>query len=538
MLRRCLHIFLLLIPAYALQAEDAVDLSELPKHLLSISDDLYYDYNKAIDKIDSIYDQLNEDQQLEYKPYFFYFNAFKAYKNSDYNHALTYADSSLTYFLWHENDEWEARCVLVMAFTAEALVLDNFAMSYYETASQLSKDKVVKGLSLLGLARSKERLKKNADGIVDKAIHLLESTEIIESHLLARRSYYSFNRKDTNLVSELLKVEQKYLSLGNLMYAATTNKQVSYYYRANEDYNRAKEYAYRAIDQISATRDSNSVFTSSLYLYSSNILLLQNQFDSAKVFIEKAIKINKRLDISQANFYAYQRLSEIFRYREDYKSADQNSQYAIQCQKDINEIKRSGSALLAEVLINREYIDGELTKTKVYQYIRLGLFVVLSLVFFRALINRFRRQVEAKDVEVIKLQEDNTVLQKNALEMLSIVKKLEKESSLLSASEDFEKRLMSDSELSSTLPQDFCNAYQKNISAFSFQHIKLSQAEVRTAVMLAMDIPSKSIVKLQCIEPDTLKTYRKRIRRKLKLEVGTDLNSHLKTLLYDLSKNI
>lgn len=538
MLWRYLHILILLLSTCSLLAEGEVDMNDLPKHLLAISDDLYYDYNKAIDKIDSIESSLTETARIEFKPYFCYFNAFRAYKSSDYTHALTHADSALTFFLWHENDEWEARCVLTMAFTAEALTLDNYALSYYETASQLSKDNVVKGLSLLGLARSKNKLREDTKDIVKEAIDLLESTNIIESHLLAIRSYFLFNRNDENLVPELLKVEQEYLKLGNLVYAATTNKQLSYYYRSTDDYVNAEKFAIKALDQINMTRDSVSVFSGSLYMYTSNILLIQNRLNKAQNYIEKAIDINNELNINQSNYYAYQRLSELNRHYEDYKSAYQNSQNAINCQIEMYETKRSGSALLAEVLINRDYIDRELNKTKIYQYIRLGLFVVISLVFFRGLINRFRRQVEAKDVEVVKLQEDNTVLQKNAMEMLSIVKKLEKESSLLTASEDFEKRLSKDVELSTTLPKDFCNAYQKNISSFSFEHNKLSQAEVRTAVMLAMEIPSKSIVKLQCIEPDTLKTYRKRIRRKLKLEPGIDLNVHLKTLLYELGKNV
>lgn len=538
MLQKISHILLLLILAFRSVAGTPVDETNLPQLLLTISDDLYYNFDGVIDKIDSIKGHLSEQQQLKYQPHFSYFKAYTAYRNSEYDRALAFADSALTYFLWNESGEWESRCILVMAFTAEALTLDNYALSYYETAAQMTRDNIVKGISILGTARSKRRLHVDYKYDVNLAVSLLEETGIKEIELLAKRSYYSFNTKDTNLVSELQEVANAYELLGQGLFAAVTNKQISYYYRDQKDFSSAVEYAQKAIRLIESTRDSVSVFSGSLYLYYSGLLLYQDKYDSAQDYIEKTIAINNDLNISQTNYYAYLRLSRLKRQENNYKEADINSQNAIVCQQQINDIKRSSSALLAEVLMNREYVDGELKKSKILQYIRLGLFVVLSLALFRALITRLRRQVQEKDVEVSKLLEDNTVLQKNTLEMLSIVKKLEQESSLLSASEDFEKRIKHDTELSTSLPNNFCIAYQKNISTFSFEHSKLSPAEVRTAVMLAMDIPTKSIVKLQCIESDTLKTYRKRIRRKLNMELGIDLNTYLKTLLYDLSKGI
>jgi len=517
-------------------ADETVDEHEVIQQLLSISDDLYYNYNNTIVRIDSIKDELTSEEQDRLKPYFDYFESFKAYQNSDFETSLNYADSALTYFLWNENVEWESRCLLILAFTAESLTLDSHAINYYKTSAQLSNNNIVKGGALLGVARSKRRMKEPYENEVKRAIKLFEATEKQELHLLAVRSYYSFYDRDTNLVKDLLEVEEAYENLGYKLYAATANKQISYYYKDIKDYDNADFYAQKAISLMKDSEDSISVFTGSLYLYYGYLLIFQNNLKAAQEYIKASIDINTALGVEQANFYAYQRLSRINRYNNDYKAADTNSQRAIYCQRMLNEIKGSSNALLAEVSLNRNYIDGELRKGKIYHYIRLGLLVVISLVVFRMLITKFRRQVEAKDVEVTKLQSDNTVLAKNTMELLSIVKKLEKESSLLSASEDFERRIMSDLELSSTLPQNFCVAYQKNISTFSFKHPKLTQAEVRTAVMLAMDIPVKSIVKLQCVEPDTIKTYRKRIRRKLELEQGVDLNNKLQELLYDLSQ--
>lgn len=535
MLLKNLHIILLFLFAHSLVANESVDENDINQQLLAISNDLYYDYSNTMDRIDSISKALTAEDQILLKPYFDYFESFRAYKNSEYEKSLTYADSALTYFLWHENVEWEARSLLVLAFTAEALILDNHSINYYETSAKLTNNNIVKGVALLGLARSKRRLKEPYEDEVNIAIKLFEETHKEELHLLAVRSYYSFYTRDSNLVKDLTEVEEAYQNLNNNLYAATANKQISYYYKDIKDYEKAIFHAEKAMSLIENSRDSISVFMGSMYLYYSYLLIFQDKQDETQRYIEASIDINSTLGLDQSNFYAYQRLSRINRFNEDYKAADDNSQRAIYCQRKMNESKGSSNALLAEVSLNREYIDHELRKGKTYHYIRLGLLVVISLVVFRTIISRFRRQVKAKDVEVNKLQEDNTVLAKNTIELLSIVKKLEKESDLISASEDFERRIMNDVELSSTLPQNFCMAYQKNISTFSFKHPKLTQAEVRTAVMLAMEIPAKSIVKLQCVEPNTIKTYRKRIRRKLELQQGVDLNLKLQELLYDLS---
>ncbi len=511
--------------------------SAISELLLSLNDNIYYKYNDVIKKVDSIRQSIPTDDIDTYSAYFLYFDAYSAYSNSNYEEALSVADRALKTFMWEENSDWEARCLLTMAFTAEALMLDNYAYSYYETTSLLTDDSIIKGIALLGIARSNFRLGKDYSSYQSEGISCLEDTDVPELKLLAKRSYYYLNNDDSSLVSELNQVKNEYVDLGYTLYAAITCKQISYYYRSQEDLILAKEYVNNAIDLVKNTEDSVSVFMSSLYLYYSRILILNDEYSKAIDVVKKSIKLNNSLNIPQNNYYAYQRLSKLNRYYKDYKAADDNSQRAITCQKEINEIKRSSGALLAEILINREYIDRQLNKNRVIHYITLGLFVVGSLVLFRILINHFKRQVEAKNKEVNQLQKDNTVLQNNTLEMLSIVKKLEKAHSSYSASEDFEKRISHDIELSDTLPKDFCDVYRKNISTFSLKNTTLNPAEVRTAVMLAMDIPSKSIAKLLSVENETLKTYRKRIRRKLELEPGEDINKCLKELIYELAEN-
>jgi DNA-binding CsgD family transcriptional regulator len=60
----------------------------------------------------------------------------------------------------------------------------------------------------------------------------------------------------------------------------------------------------------------------------------------------------------------------------------------------------------------------------------------------------------------------------------------------------------------------------------------LSDTEKRYAVMIALDIPYKSISEILNVKPQTVAQYRNRIRKKLCIvNTETDLNTYLKTFL-------
>lgn len=523
---------LLLISLISVHAKSSKDLIA---EIDDLSNGIYYNTEAVIDSFYRIYEDINELKQKKLIAYSYYFDAYKAYSQSDYQKSISLSDSALQCFIWKRNKEWESKSLLLLAFSSEALLIDDYALDYYETCNVLSQDYGLKGLSKLGIARSRKRLSMLYQDDLDCGIELLNKTGKREFELLALRSYYWFNRTDATLDTALENVANEYIQLNLPLHASSTKKLISYYYKSIGEYKKANKYADQSVRILSTTKDSTSVFFGSLLLYRSSLLFMNGNDSLALKDVKKSIVIHSNLGLKHQNYYAFQDLSEYYRGNNQFQLADSYSQLAIMADKKIDLIKRSSNATLAKILINRTYVERQLARNKKMFYVKLVVVLILVLIFIKYLISKFRHRIKIKDVEVVELQKNNLKLNNVYIELLSIVKKLEKESSLSKASKDFEKRIAKDSELSSSLSENFCSDYQKSICNFAFQHPKLTESEVRTAVMIAMNLPFQSILKLLCIEADTLKTYRKRIRKKMCLKPEDKLNDHLKHMLYEMS---
>lgn len=498
-----------------------------------IYDNIFYHTNEAHRQLDSLQSTFTVEDSIAYKPYCNTISAFTAYKEGQFSLALDLADSALSYFLWNENKEWQARSILVLAFTAEALGLDSEAVDYYEVAVSMFSDPALKGFSMLGNARCCKWLGKEWLQSMNSGINQLLLTNQKEHVLYANSIPYWFDKSLPNMIENLDSIAVEYIKLKMWVNASSTYKLISQHYRSKKDYDLALEYCTKSFECISKENSNVCLYSASIYSNFAAIYTELGLSGKSVECIQKAIDTYLLGDVKLSLYYPYKELNQIYTNLGDYKQANYSAQQALESYILMSEIKKSSAAQLAEILINREYIEDQLTKIKHKQFIKYCIFILLSIVFVSIIGIKFFDKKKYYLKLINSLKRDNEMLQLEKRELIVLIDKMDTEEEVKKIMVKLKNIVLEDPELDATLPGYFYNNYHKSLVKLKAIHPSLSEAEVRSAVMLAMDLPSSTISNLLCIQPESVKKYRNRIRKKIKLDSKVDLGQHLKIIISD-----
>ncbi len=269
--------------------------------------------------------------------------------------------------------------------------------------------------------------------------------------------------------------------------------------------------------------------------------LSMKQYEKARVIWLECVKMNKANDWIDLLMSNYSGLSEIYEHLDQpQKALYYKNQYEILTDslvgKDVNieiatlELSKLESNKNIEILSK----ENEIQKTKIkytawiWLLTLIGFFVgvILLLLFLRK-----RKQVNELD--------------KNKEVLMRMAKDLEsKNASLLNEMQSIQKS-DSESKISSDLSSDSVNPFTITILTNSdwqsfkeyfekshpnFIHVlrakypDLTEAEERLFLLLKLKLSKKEIANVLGILPDTVKKTRGRLRKRLKLNVGTDLD--------------
>lgn len=278
-----------------------------------------------------------------------------------------------------------------------------------------------------------------------------------------------------------------------------------------EKFAESEEYFKRSID-IKRTLNQPSLLASSLIGLAS-VYSKQNKTQELQAVLGEVLDFAKNCDSESMLLYTKQQLSEIYAQQGNYEQAYSYllESYQINEKQRIEQYQKRLTNLIAVFEVNRHEQEATIQKIKAEQ---------------------LQRDLDAKNNELtataLNLVKKNEVLQQlkehienndkpNEAGMDSILQTIRKEiNSSLADDKSWER-----------FEEQFNLIHVDFLRTIARLYPSLSPVELRICTLLKINLSSKEIASMLCIEAKTVEVYRYRIRQKMKLEQGTNLVQHL-----------
>lgn len=505
---------------------------EVEDFIYEISRDMGSHFVYVADKVDSLRATLSDEELEDYRFMFDYTDAFVAYVKSDFDKTVNYSMRALEHFLYNDQEEWAARCLLLIGNVSSARQLVPEAIKTYRLVIKYSEDAYTLSSAHLNLAKNLNSANRDWHESLRLGKYYSELTGdeglILQSHTVS----YWLNPDSAAMVDDIPLIAERFSEIGHYSQVADAYKCLVMYYFRKGDFTIALKYANMSIDAYSLERTPPKILLSSIYYLKALILMDLDIFDEAFSAIVKAININKDANYLGGNYNLYITLYHHEYDNENYKQACFYLKIANGSLRCLTNDKIEYSYKMAAIFNNIDIIEEELEVIKRASVRRIVLISLLLILFFLSIIfwlTSKKRHYEKRSED---MEGRNEVLQKETGELLIKVGQNSQKDKMHTTHDELEKQMDKYLIPNSNLPEGLKERFAETLLCFEVKLDMLSQTEKRYAVMIVLEVPYKMIAEIFNVQPRTVAQYRNRIRKKMGISnTDIDLEKHLKTFL-------
>ena len=534
MIRLSVFIFISLfsLSFRAVFARSHADDVELGERIYTMSRELPDHFVYAADRIDSLKATLSKEEVEVNKHYFDYTVAYVAYVKGYYEKALCYSSSALEHFLYNGEDEWVARCLMLIGHTASAKRFIPESAKAYRMAIKFSKDPYTLSATYLSLSRVLNSMKHEWKQSLNYADYYAKLTNDEGLSLYRQLVTYWLHPDSAQMPEDIPLLASRFNELKCFGREADAYKCLVFYYLNKKDYDNALEFTNKSIEAYNAEACPPKYLLSSIHYLKGQVLVLLDRWDDAFLEFNRAIVINENAMIKGNSYHIYRTLYDHSYEAKNYEDA---IFYLKQCNKSFERIANDKQRLynrMAAIFTKISIIESELKDVKAQSTRRIALVSFLLIVFFSAIIIRLRFRKRHFEKRSVDMEGKNSMLKQQTGEFLMKAGQNAIKDKVLSTHNDLEKQLDKYLTSNHNLPVDLKGKFAETILCFEVKLDMLSQTEKRYAVMIAIGVPYKMMAEIFNVQPRTVAQYRNRIRKKMGISnTDIDLEQHLKTFL-------
>ena len=505
---------------------------EIERFVYEVSRDMGNHFIRTADRIDSLEATLSDVELQHYKYYFDYADAYVALVKEDYNKTIYVGEKALEHFMYSSETEWACRTLMLIGHTAAAVRLFPEAARVYKRVTDYSKDPYTLASSYLNLAKLRKSIVLDWKDDLAKGVYYSEMTGDPDVQLYARMVTYWLHPDSVDMATQMPLIAKRFHQIEHYNKEADAYKCLVFYYFNNGDYAEALNYADRSIEAYHLEKRPSKLLLGSIHFLKGNVLLQLKQREKAYEEYNAAIEINAQAGNKEGNYNLYKSMYRVEYKEEHYRDAcffleKSNASYEYISKKRM-EYYNKMSTLFRRIKV----IDEKLASLKRQGVRRTVMIASLLILFFTTIIIwlfSLKRHFEKKSVD---MEELNVKLKEETGQLLVRSSQNKLTSTILKNQSDLVRKMDKYLSKNKVLPDVISNRYAETMLCFDVELPMLSHTEKRYAVMIALDVPQKTVAELLNVKPETVAQYRNRLRKKLGISnTEIDLNVYLKNFL-------
>jgi tetratricopeptide (TPR) repeat protein len=280
----------------------------------------------------------------------------------------------------------------------------------------------------------------------------------------------------------------------------------------------------------------------------------RGQFQEAIVLGKSLLEIRKQNEYPQIYRKTYQYLANSYDSIGNYRLANKYLEKAYAIEKDLFKTYLNKEVTALTTKYNYELREAQLAEEKQKGNFRLTLFlgvllIIITLLIVAIVINRLRKTVFIQKQQQLKnrnfmlqsnLAHQNKLVTMNALRFIQNNNLLNEISQQVGAMEYLNKgdlknaiqkliseiRVSKKNEIWNDFEKSFREVHADFYKNITYNNLDFSAKELRLAVFLKLNLTSKEIAAINGTSLRAVETARHRLRKKLNMDEGTDLNSY------------
>lgn len=515
-----------------LSARSGLTSRQLDDHLYTISYDMINHYVETADRLDSLKATLTDDALAEFSPHFDYIQAFEYYMKGYQEDAMRFAGDAIVEFMYRGDDRWSAKCMMLIGYVSNAMLLFPEAVKGYERVTQMSSDPYILGAAYLNMARTRKTLKLDWEENFKQGLIYAKASQDEALILYSQLMTYWLHPDSADMTTHLPIVADRFHEMEIYSKEADAYKCLVFHYIRTGEYNTALAYVGKCIDTYSLEdKLSKSLLASAKYL-EGKILFLLGDRDLAYESFNEAIRLNRLGHYKESNYNIYRSLYKMEYQYGNLVDACMFADKAITSYEYVTERRVEHFQKMTFLFKKIDLVEYELIALKRKSTARLVLVTVLLFTFFITIIMWFR----ARKRHYEKLSNDmvgkNMKLKAETGELLAKANQNKVTSNIITNQSAVERKMSKLFAQNEILPDIVKERYAETLLLFDVKLPMLTGSEKRYAVMIALNIPYKTIAELLNVKPETVAQYRNRIRKKLGISnTNIDLNIYLQSYL-------
>ncbi len=343
-----------------------------------------------------------------------------------------------------------------------------------------------------------------------------ENLSVVYSRLEMPDSVFYYLQKNKNLL-ESIDEDVVFRGMVN-MYASLGN-----WYAQEEEYQVAEDYFSKA---LSIAEKYQYPYLSQAYRYLGDMEMSRNNLDSALYNYNNALDNLDVTKIKGEYTLVYQSLSELYEKAGVADSAKfyQEKQSAIEIELARERENSVGNAL--EVFVNEEKEIQRLQKAQSQKTLTILTvstlaFILIFLFFVRKLIKSMRDKKEKIKEELL---ESTKIIEEKSVETKVLEKRI---------NESFDEVIELAKSSNPNFAKRFSEVYSDETAMILEKHPDLTKTEFILFALIFLNFTTKDIAKYTFVEHRTVQTKKNRLRRKLNLPAGTNLENYIHSLIND-----
>lgn len=504
----------------------------IEKTFLDISYLITSKYSDAMVLLDSLEEDFLEDDYQLYSAYIDYVYGYIAYRRGKYEKSMSLTESALERFMYQGEDEWSARCLLLLANAADITRLIPEAIDLYEKVAQLSTSDRTLGAAYLGIARNRYRVGDEWNEMLKLGVQKYINSGVLSLELYARMTPYWFKPDSSDIVVVMPSIVKSFEEIGDYSRQADAYKRLAAYHQLKLEYEEALRYVDLAIATLNRDTIPSKSYLSSNYHLKGLILHETGEAREGLKAFNKAIHLNIEIDCKGNNYTIFQYLYNKAKASGNYQVANFYSERMLSSYRSMVKAKFARFTHLLEIFRNVEVVEAEVKKLKRHANNRIYVSSFLLVIIFGTIVFYQRSNNTRISRDKAAMETLNSKLMVETGDLLEKVNQEHHKKEIISNHKEIEskvERIFSETE---DLSLELKEKYAETLLRFDVTLKVLTSTERRYAVMIVLGVPYKSIATLMSVQPGTVAQYRNRIRKKLKISnTETDLEQYLKTFL-------
>ena len=494
------------------------------KELINIEEKLYFYPEEGEKMLNQLISNPKVNEAEKYQGHLNFLSGVLAYKKGESDISLNYIEKALVKFVNDENKLYQAKSQLILGWIAEKIgYWDQSKINYYKVLDLVDKkNKREQGLAYLGLARCNHYLRHKKGNELYLGSRLLSTIEKKEYHLYAEFLNLVIKPSNHATPNKLEGIAQSYINLHLYNNAASTFKAISSYYRKHKDYKSAHEFLDRAL-ALNISEYPSATLLPSLNQMKGLTYFYQKDYISAEVYLKKSLSLCDTYNKQSSKYYAYNTLYRIDTLKGDYKSAHLHLSKSVESQNAKEQKGEKQLAKLMEISFNLLALQEENDRLRSLRnniiLLTSSVILILAIVFItiyykqkiknRLILDKEKEKKQALHSLLINLSEKR-LLNKNYIEVENDVNNISEETV----------------ERKTTVSEDFEECYSESIKKIETQHPELTRSDASYGVMFSLNLSNDVIAEIKNINAESIRKTKLRIRNKLGLEMGYDLDNY------------